>query len=129
MSKAKIEQIIKILFYTYLLCVFVVHVMKADDFKTLNEYLLGIRIDHWLHAILFLPLGILINYVLKNRNHVILIVLFSCVFFETLQYFLPYRSFEFTDILSDTTGVILGLLIYFLSRNLITHVLFQNQNH
>lgn len=122
MTKSSFNKLTLILFILYLGAVLFVHVMHADDFKDLNNYFLGIRNDHWLHGILFFPLGFLIRYVFTSWKIILPFGIFCCIFFETLQYFLPYRSFEFTDILSDTTGAIIGLLVYFATRKIVVKV-------
>lgn len=116
MTKSKFKKIIRWLFILYLGVVLFLHVMHADDFTELEEYFLGLRTDHWLHAIMFIPLGFLVHYVFVNRKILIGFTLFCCFFFETLQYFLPYRSFDITDIFSDITGTAIGLILYFFTH-------------
>lgn len=129
MTNSIIRRIISILFYLYLSCVLFVHVMHADDFKELNNYFLGIRNDHWLHGILFIPLGFLVKFHFEKWKIAIIFTLFCCFFFEILQYFLPYRSFEFSDIISDTCGATFGMFLYLVSHKWIIRVLDRNLSH
>ncbi|HRO77029.1 MAG TPA: VanZ family protein [Crocinitomicaceae bacterium] len=107
------KQAIRIIFALYLITVFVVHVMKTGGVVDLNSYFLGIRRDHWVHGILFSPMGFLALLVLeKHKFWAIFITIFCCCFFETLQYFIPYRSFDIWDIVADTCGASIGILGY-----------------
>lgn len=101
----------KIVFRLYLIAVFVIHIMKVDEVVDLNSYFLGIREDHWMHGILFLPMGFLSFTVLNNRLKALIGTVIACFFFETLQYFLPYRTFDFWDIVADSVGAFVGILV------------------
>lgn len=104
------------------------HIMKANEFKNLEKFILGIRIDHWLHAIMFIPLGFMVQFNLKNPITSLLFAIILGISFETIQYFLPYRSFDWTDITSDFTGTMIGYLIYLLLSRRINRVLYQNRD-
>ncbi len=108
---------VKLLFGVYLIAVFVLHVMKTDDVVDLNNYFLGIRRDHWAHGILFFPMGFFALISLnKNQRLALVFTAFCCLFFESLQYFIPYRSFDIWDIVADSIGAGIGVLAYFMTK-------------
>ncbi len=109
--------IVQRFFIVYLLAVFALHVMRADDVVDLNSYFLGIRRDHWAHGILFFPIGFFALISLnKNQRLALVFTVFCCLFFESLQYFIPYRSFDMWDIVADSTGAGIGVIAYFMTR-------------
>lgn len=117
--KIKHKHIVRF-FGLYIFIVFFLHVMKTDGVESLGEYYLGIRGDHWAHGTMFFPMGILTLLSFQSRKKFAFgFIFFACFFFETLQYFLPYRSFDISDIVADSTGVIVGLLVYFLQGDFI----------
>ena len=104
-------------FIVYLIVVFVLHVMKTDDVVDLNSYFLGIRRDHWAHGIIFFPMGFFALISLnKNQRLAFAVIVFCCFFFESLQYFIPYRSFDIWDIVADSIGAGIGVLAYFMTK-------------
>lgn len=106
------QSTIQKLFVLYLLTVLFLHVMPTSGVEELGEYFLGIRGDHWLHGIMFFPLGIFMPITLKKWHFsTLLLLLATCACFETIQYFLPYRFFDFWDIVADSTGATIGLSI------------------
>lgn len=107
------KQTIRIIFVLYLIALFGIHVMKTDGVVDLGSYFLGIRRDHWAHGTIFFPMGFLAFLALeRNKFWAIFITGFCCCFFETLQYFIPYRSFDVWDIVADTCGASIGILGY-----------------
>lgn len=102
------------LFVVYLVTVLILHVMKTDDVVDLNNFLLGIRMDHWTHGILFSPMGFFALTSFSNNIRLAFgIIVFCCLFFEILQYFIPYRSFDVWDIVADSIGASIGILFYY----------------
>ena len=79
--------------------------------------------DKWIHALLFMILVILWNKVYSGRKNIHLntrkmffqIMLAGFVYgilMELVQkYFIPYRSFDVTDILADGVGCFIGYII------------------
>lgn len=112
MTKNKVLH--RFIFITYFIIVLVLHIIKANDLKDLNNYFLGIRVDHWMHAIMFLPLGFLVKFNFQRNGSIIIVSVIAGIFFEIVQYFLPYRTFELSDSLSDYTGIIIGLGLHYL---------------
>ncbi|SFZ98966.1 hypothetical protein MNB_SV-5-645 [hydrothermal vent metagenome] len=47
-----------------------------------------------------------------------LYLLFYGVFIEFSQYFTPNRCVEFLDIVADSIGIVIGLIIYYLYKKL-----------
>ena len=56
----------------------------------------------------------------KNNQFYILSIylIFLSITLEVLQYFVPYRSFEFSDLFGNIAGVIIAIIIfYFFKKN------------
>jgi VanZ family protein len=73
--------------------------------------------DKYLHAVTYFLLSWLLAHTLvkKNLSHPCLIsfsyAFFLGAFIECVQYFIPYRFFEFQDLLANAAGAGAGLLI------------------
>ncbi|MCR4660168.1 MAG: VanZ family protein [Bacteroidales bacterium] len=82
----------------------------------LDNFVFGIRADHLLHASVYLPCVFFIaprcrfNYVASW-----LIATFIGICTECVQYLLPYRGFDINDMVANTLGIALGLLLALLA--------------
>ena len=72
-----------------------------------------------LYAYLFLSVIGFLTFRKKNQFNILSIYLiFLSITLEVLQYFVPNRSFEFSDLFGNLTGVILAIILfYFFKRN------------
>ena len=83
-----------------------------------EDWLSKIYFDKWVHVGLFCVLSFLScwAFLLKNRkDFLLLLVVTICYGFlvEVIQgYFVPNRSYDLGDLLADTTGSILGILVW-----------------
>ena len=77
-------------------------------------------LDKLLHFLCFSYLTLItwLSRILNKDLHVYVIVLAYGIFIEIVQRFLPYRSFEYLDIFADFVGVIAGLIIIKILKNL-----------
>ncbi len=104
----------KKLFVVYIIFILLLLTLPLNGTNTIlnNTWIVEIRLDYLLHAILFLPFLILcIKAWLIN----IIIALFFGILFaaisEGLQYLLPYRAFNINDLLANILGIFLGVAI------------------
>jgi len=74
--------------------------------------------DKWVHIGLFMIMVILWNRTFSEKNHkklfrtiAILSILYGIIMELVQQFFIPFRSFEITDIAADTIGSFAGYLI------------------
>lgn len=112
------EKIVTILYLAYILTVLILLIVPFSADLKMDEYIFGIRKDHYVHATMFLPF---IGYfwitkrAQKSVSHFLryygLGILFAG-FCESLHYFIPYRSFDIHDFFANVTGISLGLLIF-----------------
>ena len=91
----------------------------------LNNYILGLRADHLLHASVFIPCSLFLMD-LKRSHHASLLTHRLTVWLmavaiglltEGVQYLLPYRGFDINDLVANTFGVTLGWAIILLVRH------------
>ena len=82
-----------------------------------NNYFLSIRWDYLLHAMMYIPLPILAGLIWKKGSKspvtsIFLITNFCLIFAlatEYTHYYLPYRSFNFNDMMANGIGVVIGV--------------------
>ena len=86
----------------------------------LNNFVLGIRLDHLLHASVYIPCTFfLMDFPLFNRRRSFLLWLAGTaigLLTESVQYLLPYRGFDINDLIANTIGVTMGFLAVLLYR-------------
>ena len=77
-------------------------------------------LDKALHFICFSYLTLItwLSRILNKDLHVYVIVLAYGILLEIVQRFLPHRSFEYLDIFADFVGIIGGLIIIKILKNL-----------
>lgn len=101
---------------------------ETETAKNTEEQFLDFDYIHYLlrksaHVFLYTLLGVLtvsavhLSGKIKSKIKVFLISLFICVGYavtdEIHQFFVPGRSCEFKDVLIDSSGIMFGLLIFF----------------
>ena len=114
--------------YFYLLFLFLGTVLPINSGSSaLNDhYTLHIRWDYLLHALVYMPLPVLLGLTFRKKSkeqlahpfsksrfwiQVVLISLFVTALFELLQMILPYRAFNINDLLANGVGAIMGLVV------------------
>lgn len=83
----------------------------------LDNFVLGIRLDHLLHASVFVPC----TWFLATRPQcrygwIWLLGVLVGVVTESGQYLLPYRGFDINDMVANALGVSLGWFLYWVHR-------------
>ena len=112
----------KWLFWGWLIIVLTTNVIPLgnDINKIIHKPVFKFRLDYLIHFcsfLIFIPL-----YFIEVRRggpffskkpvlKYILIVGSSAILFESIQYFLPYRTFNPMDLISNLTGAIIGTII------------------
>jgi VanZ family protein len=112
------RKIITYLYVFYLLSVITLLVVPFSADLGMDEYIFGIRKDHYVHATMFLPfMGYfwITNKAQQTKIDFIkyygLGILFAACC-ESLHYFIPYRSFDIHDFFANATGISTGLLLF-----------------
>lgn len=112
------KKIITYLYVFYLMSVIILLVVPFSADLGMDEYIFGIRKDHYVHATMFLPyMG---YFWITNKAEQSKIDFFKfygtgilfAAFCESLHYFIPYRSFDIHDFFANVTGVSLGLTLF-----------------
>lgn len=70
--------------------------------------------DHFLNVLAFIPFGILLPYFIdkKGYTYTALISFGSSLFFELLQLFTGIGHYDSSDLLTNTLGGLIGILLY-----------------
>lgn len=85
----------------------------------LDNYILGLRADHLLHASVYLPCVFLLKDLFPQRLWLAwLCALPIGLLTESVQYLLPYRGFDINDLVANALGTTLGWLALLISRRL-----------
>lgn len=95
-------------FWFALVCSYILALLPQDMAPTIAELS-----DKTLHFLAFGVLTVLLNlsyriYWWKSS----LYMLFYAIFIEFSQYFTPNRCVEFLDVVADSIGIVIGLIIY-----------------
>mgnify|MGYP001822075359 FL=1 len=106
---------IKLLTWLYLLLLVLLSVLPINSGVTLNNtYVVELRLDYMIHALVLLPLPVLLTLSLGGKPGcwiwVISFSLLIVVFTEGIQMVLPYRTFNINDLLANGAGALVGLI-------------------
>lgn len=78
----------------------------------LNNFVLGLRLDHLLHASVYLFCALfLIDWCKRRRFRVWIVAVLIGIITEFVQYVLPYRGFDVNDLLANFFGATIGWLL------------------
>ena len=72
----------------------------------------GYSINHILVFSYITSLGLLTYFKKKKFSLVAVFFIFLSIFLEIIHFFIPNRSFEYTDLLSNLFGVVISLIIF-----------------
>ena len=116
----------KIIFYIlifYALCIVILCILPLNTKSELNHFnIIGFRADHFFHSLMFtpfLPMMWFGNMDGGNKKRLFLLIGLGFLFAistETLQLFIPYRSFTFNDVMANCIGVALGAFVFIIKR-------------
>jgi len=106
------------LIISYVLTILALSTAMINTKVALNRaWVLHVRLDHLLHALLFIPWMVLLHWRWKEKRSVGFFMLALGVGFllagisEGAQYMLPYRSFNIFDLMANCVGLVLGGVI------------------
>ena len=77
----------------------------------LDNYILGLRADHLLHASVYIPCTLFLMDVIGPRWLVWLAAVGVGLITEGGQWLLPFRGFDINDLFANAIGVTLGWLV------------------
>ncbi len=100
----------KILTTLYLIVLILSTVLPLNNAGTAlnNNYALTIRWDYLLHAMVYLPMALLLSKHIRQKGWVLLLGLVLAAGLEALQLLLPWRAFNINDLIANGTGVLIG---------------------
>ncbi len=117
---------IKFITYSYLLILLLGTVIPLNPVSsTLNDnYTLHIRWDYLLHALVYIPLPVLLGLYLKKGSwiRIVMLTLPVTVLLEVLQMVIPYRFFNINDLLANCVGAIIGFMLIPVFRKLFSRI-------
>ena len=87
----------------------------------LDNYMLGLRLDHLLHASVFIPCTLFIYSPSWKKWAVWLTAVGIGVLTESVQALLPYRGFDINDMIANFLGVSLGWIVILITKRIINN--------
>ena len=130
MKPVKFKRVLRILFFLYCIAIILLTILPINGESSLlnDTYIVKIRFDYLLHTMIFLPFLPLVMYsfsttpqlkrTIKKILSLITIGIFFAIITEVIQLYLPYRTFNINDLISNTLGIILGFpIILLINRN------------
>ena len=113
--RRKVMNIKKVVLFVYIVVILLLVVLPLNDkVSFINDtYVVDIRLDYLSHVFLFLPFLFLLR--LAYPTIVISWIILTGIVFaglcEGMQYLLPYRSFNVNDLLANSIGIVIGILL------------------
>jgi VanZ family protein len=110
---------LRFIFFSYLFALLIIAILplnSTSESTLVDVFVVNIRLDYLLHAILFLPWVFLylINFRVAALFDKFIMVgagLLMAFATEGVQYFLTYRSYNINDLLANWLGVLSGSFI------------------
>ena len=114
----------KLLIILYVVIILAFSIAMISNKIALDKrWVLHVRLDHLSHVILFIPWMVLADcFWQKKKGAVFFFLAFAAGWLlamvsEGLQYFVHYRSFDVTDLLTNWLGVFIGGMIMWVIRH------------
>ena len=106
---------IKRLTWIYILVLVLGSVLPINSGTILNNtYVVEVRSDYLIHALILMPLPLLLSLSIGTSSglwaRVIFLGLFIVIFCEGIQMLLPYRIFNINDLIANGVGAFMGLI-------------------
>ena len=102
------------LYFTAILLLIVLPINNSDTLNLNHIMILEIRGDYLVHALIFIPWAFFMLPMQQKAWSWSLLGLLFSTGTELLQYLLPYRRFNINDLISNSLGILLGLVIFLL---------------
>lgn len=110
----------KNIFIAYVVLVIVLAVIPLGNSTHLEKItVIHFRADHILHALVFIPWAFFCIRLKKNLLPWFAWGILYAISAESIQYLLPYRSFNISDMLSNIIGVSAGFVVFVPLKNLL----------
>ncbi len=101
----------KVFFYIYIIATLLLILLPLNGLVKLDKMILELRPDLLVHGVLLLPWMFLKNNQrIPNYAWALLGTLYGAAL-EFSQLYLPYRSFDLSDMLANTVGVLLSCML------------------
>ncbi len=100
-------------FWIYFVAVILLIVLpiNGDRFSLNDILIISIRGDYFFHALVFIPWAFFMPAMGQKAGLWLLLGLLFSTGTEMLQYLLPYRRFNINDLISNSLGILIGMLV------------------
>ena len=112
---------LKKLFYIYLIFMLLLVILPINgcESRINHTFILKIRLDYIFHALLFSPWMFFYELIkpfsgVKKFNFIIwlFVGILFCIFSESVQYIIPYRTFNINDMIANCSGIFLSVIVF-----------------
>lgn len=92
------------------------------DFKRVDVLGVPIHSDYLVHVLLFFALVLLVEFLhLKMKLSILIfLMLLVAIIAEVIQIYIPKRTFNLLDLVSNIVGVIIGVAIVWVARKVVS---------
>ena len=109
----KEKKILKYFFIIYTVLIIVLAIIPIGNSDVLTHTsIISFRADHILHVLVFIPWAFFCIRLKKNLLPWFVWGILYAIGAESIQYLLPYRSFNISDMLSNIIGVVVGFVVF-----------------
>ncbi len=108
----KYQKLLRIIFFISIISVYILCILPVNNISPVQFE----GLDKVVHACIFLYLSVLLflcKFTSSKHFYQFFFLFLFGVIIELTQYFLPWRSFEILDIIFDTLGILLGIILNF----------------
>lgn len=92
--------------------------VRYIPFYDVGGHKMQFTLDYFLNILVYIPFGIFLMFALKDKKWICILIIFaSSLIFETSQYFTGFGGADISDLICNTVGGCLGVLIYSLLRH------------
>lgn len=92
------------------------------DFNRVSIFNIAVHTDYFVHVILFIAIVLVVNLLrIKIKLRFLIPLMFAvAIVAEVIQLYIPKRTFNYWDLVSNIVGVAIGVGIVWLARELVS---------
>jgi glycopeptide antibiotics resistance protein len=100
-------------FWIYFIAVILLIILpiNGEGFNLNDIMIISIRGDYFIHALVFIPWAFFMPAMHQKAGLWLLLGLLFSTGTEMLQYLLPYRRFNINDLISNSMGILIGMMV------------------
>lgn len=85
-------------------------------FKTFFDEGFYFNDDYFFNVLIYIPMGLVLPFIFKKPWASVILIVLSSVIFEISQLFTGFGGCDTTDLICNTLGGVLGMIVYYIFR-------------